>query len=71
MAEYKQVLGWRAKPGYFIDPRLQMAWFGLADTQRGYNDIQEAANGYLQAAAAAELQRLAAQARAVECGRDV
>ena len=50
MAAYKHVLELAAKPGYFTDPRLQMAWFGLADTDRGYNNIQEAANGYLQAA---------------------
>ncbi len=47
---YKQVIADAQKPGYFIDPRLQMAWFGMADTQRGYNDIQGAANGYMQAA---------------------
>ncbi len=50
MAAYKHVLELAAKPGYFTDPRLQMAWFGLADTDRGYNNIQEAANAYLQAA---------------------
>lgn len=50
MAEYKKVLGDAAKPGFFIDPRLQLAWFGLADTQRGYNDIRGAAYGYTQAA---------------------
>ena len=50
MAEYKKVLADAGKPGYFIDPRLQMAWFGLADTQRGYNDIPDAAFGYTQAA---------------------
>ncbi len=47
---YKQVIADAAKPGYFIDPRLQMAWFGLADTQRGYNDIAGAASAYTQAA---------------------
>ncbi len=50
MAAYKHVLELAAKPGYFTDPRLQMAWFGLADTDRGYNNIQEAAYGYMQAA---------------------
>ena len=50
MAEYKKVLADAAKPGYFIDPRTQMAWFGLADTERGYNDIPDAAYGYTQAA---------------------
>jgi dTDP-glucose pyrophosphorylase len=44
------VLADAAKPGYFIDPRVQMAWFGLADTQRGQNDIADAAENYLKAA---------------------
>ena len=71
IALYKEVLADAAKPGYFVDPRLQMAWFGLADTQRGQNDIADAAENYLKAAEQPELQRLAAQARAVECRRDV
>lgn len=50
MAEYRKVLDDAGKPGYFVDPRLQLAWFGLADTERGYNDIKGAAAGYLQAA---------------------
>ena len=47
---YKAVIEDAKKPGYFIDPRLQMAYFGLADTQRGQNQIQEAAENYLLAA---------------------
>lgn len=47
---YKLVLSDAAKPGYFIDPRLQMAWFGLADTERGQNEIAEAADHYVKAA---------------------
>ena len=47
---YKQVLDDAQKPGYFIDPRLQMAWFGLAETQRGYNQLDDAVNSYIQAA---------------------
>ena len=47
---YKHVLQLAQKPGYFIDPRLQMAWFGLGETQRGYNDIKGAADSYTQAA---------------------
>jgi tetratricopeptide (TPR) repeat protein len=47
---YKMVLTDAAKSGYFIDPRVQMAWFGLADTQRGQNDIAEAAENYVRAA---------------------
>jgi tetratricopeptide (TPR) repeat protein len=50
IALYKAVLADAAKPGYFIDPRLQLAWFGLADTQRGQNDIADAAVNYVHAA---------------------
>lgn len=50
IAEYKSVLTDAAKPSYFVEPRLQLAWFGLADTQRGYNDLKGAAFGYMQAA---------------------
>ena len=49
IAAYKQVLDDAQKPGYFIDPRLQMAWFGLAETQRGYNQLDDAVNSYIQA----------------------
>ena len=51
IAEYKKTLDDAQKPGYFIEPRLQLAFFGLADTQSGYNDIQGAAYNYTQAAA--------------------
>jgi len=50
IAAYKQVLDDAQKPGYFIDPRLQLAWFGLAETQRGYNQLPDAVNSYTQAA---------------------
>jgi tetratricopeptide (TPR) repeat protein len=50
IALYKNVLADAVKPRYFVDPRLQMAWFGLADTQRGQNDIADAAANYVQAA---------------------
>jgi hypothetical protein len=48
--EYETVLTDAAKKGFFVDPRLQMAYFGLADTQRGQNMVKEAADNYLQAA---------------------
>ena len=51
IAAYKQVMDDAQKPNYFIDPQLQLDWFGMADTQRGYNDIKAAAAGYAQAAA--------------------
>jgi hypothetical protein len=50
IAEYQHVIADAQQPGYFVDPRLQLAWFGMADTQRGYNDIKSAAAGYMQAA---------------------
>lgn len=48
--EYEAVLADAGKKGYFVDPRLQMAFFGLADTQRGQNLIHDAATNYVQAA---------------------
>jgi hypothetical protein len=48
---YKRVLDDARRPDYFIDARLQMAYFGLADTQRGQNLTAEAAQNYLNAAA--------------------
>ncbi len=47
---YRAVIQDAKKPGYFVDPRLQMAYFGIADTQRGQNLIQDAAENYLLAA---------------------
>jgi tetratricopeptide (TPR) repeat protein len=48
---YQQVLADAKKPGYFIEPRLHMAYWGLADTERGQNQIAEAAQNYLLVAA--------------------
>ena len=50
IASYNRVLEDARKPNFFIDPRLQMAYFGLADTQRGQNQISDAAQNYLEAA---------------------
>ncbi len=50
IATYKAVLADAAKPGYFTDPRLQMAYFGLAETQRGQNMTADAAQNYVNAA---------------------
>ena len=50
MAAYRQAISEAARPGYFVDPRLQLAYFGLADTQRGYNDVPGAAANYALAA---------------------
>jgi tetratricopeptide (TPR) repeat protein len=51
IATYERILQDAQKPGYFIDARLQMAYFGLADTLRGQNRIGDAAQNYLNAAA--------------------
>lgn len=50
IAIYKVVLADAKKDGYFTDPRLQLAYFGLADTERGQNDIRGAATHYAAAA---------------------
>jgi tetratricopeptide (TPR) repeat protein len=50
IALYKAVLSDARRPGYFVEPRLHMTYFGLADTQRGQNDIADAAQNYLKAA---------------------
>jgi tetratricopeptide (TPR) repeat protein len=50
IAIYKVVLADAAKPGYFIAPRTHMAWFGLADTERGQNQLEAAARDYIEAA---------------------
>jgi tetratricopeptide (TPR) repeat protein len=50
IAAYKEVLTDARKPGYFIDPRLALALFGLADTERGQNLTSDAAQHYLEAA---------------------
>ncbi len=51
IAAYRKVLEDARKPGYFIEPRLQLAYFGLADTLRGQNEVASAAENYLLAAA--------------------
>ncbi|QHS53664.1 hypothetical protein GWR55_04475 [Edaphobacter sp. 12200R-103] len=51
IATYQRILQDAQNPGYFIDARLQMTYFGLADTLRGQNRTAEAAQNYLNAAA--------------------
>lgn len=51
IAAYHSVLNDAMKPHYFVEPRLQLAWFGLAETLRGQRDIHGAADAYMQAAA--------------------
>jgi tetratricopeptide (TPR) repeat protein len=49
IARYKEVLADAARPNYFIDPKLQLAYFGLADTERGQNQVEAAADDYVRA----------------------
>ena len=51
IAIYREILADANKPGYFVEPRLHMAYWGLADTERGQNNISAAAQNYLLAAA--------------------
>jgi tetratricopeptide (TPR) repeat protein len=51
IALYNAILADAKNPGYFVEPRLHMTYFGLADTQRGQNQIPDAAQNYLKAAA--------------------
>jgi tetratricopeptide (TPR) repeat protein len=48
--EYHAVIADGEKRGYFVDPRLQLAYFGLGESLRGQNEIAEAAEAYVQAA---------------------
>jgi len=49
ITRYKEVLADAARPHYFIDPKLQLAYFGLADTERGQNQVEAAADDYVRA----------------------
>lgn len=51
IAAYHRVIDDARRPNFYVDPRLQMAFFGLADTARGQHDTTAAAANYLQAAA--------------------
>ena len=51
IAIYREILSDSEKPGYFVEPRLHMAYWGLADTQRGQNQLSDAVQNYLLAAA--------------------
>jgi tetratricopeptide (TPR) repeat protein len=47
---YKELVTHSAKPGYFAEARLELAYFGLGDAQRGQRHYDEAARAYEQAA---------------------
>jgi tetratricopeptide (TPR) repeat protein len=47
---YQEILSNAAKPGYFAEARLELAYFGLGDALRGQRHYGEAAKAYEQAA---------------------
>ncbi len=47
---YRSILADSAKPGYFAEARLELAYFGLGDALRGQRLFGEAAQSYEQAA---------------------
>jgi hypothetical protein len=49
IAIYRKVLADAGQKGFFVDPRLQLAYFGMGETQRGQNDVAGAAESYLKA----------------------
>jgi tetratricopeptide (TPR) repeat protein len=51
ITQYEQLIEQAKKPGYFPSARLELAWFGLADTLQGQKNYAEAAAAYNQATA--------------------
>ncbi len=47
--EYKRVIADGKREGYFVDPRLQLAYFGEAEGLRGQNLFADAAQAYIDA----------------------
>jgi tetratricopeptide (TPR) repeat protein len=47
---YRQIVADSAKPGYFAEARLELAYFGLGDALRGQRHFGEAAQSYEEAA---------------------
>jgi tetratricopeptide (TPR) repeat protein len=47
---YEELLANAARPGYFAEARLELAYFGLGDALRGQRHFQEAAAAYEKAA---------------------
>jgi tetratricopeptide (TPR) repeat protein len=47
---YRDIIANSAKPGYFAQARLELAYFGLGDALRGQRHFGEAAQSYEQAA---------------------
>jgi len=50
VAAYREMIAKSAKPGYFAEARLELAYFGLGDSLRGQRHFTEAAQAYEQTA---------------------
>ena len=50
VAAYKEIVANSARPGYFAEARLELAYFGLGDALRGQRHYGEAAQAYEKAA---------------------
>jgi tetratricopeptide (TPR) repeat protein len=50
VAAYRDIVANGAKPGYFAEARLELAYFGLGDSLRGQHHYGDAAQAYEQAA---------------------
>lgn len=46
VAAYREIVANAARPGYFAEARLELAYFGLADALRGQRHYAEAAQAY-------------------------
>ncbi len=47
---YEEIVAKAAKPGYFVSARLELAYFGLGDAERGQRRYDQAAEAYEKAA---------------------
>ena len=50
VSAYQGLLAKNARPGYFAEARLELAYFGLGDALRGQRHYADAAQAYEQAA---------------------
>ncbi len=50
IATYRKLLENARRPGYFTNPHLELAWYGLGESLRGQNQYAEAVEAYDRAA---------------------
>jgi tetratricopeptide (TPR) repeat protein len=68
VAAYRSVIDNVARPHYYTSVRVELAWYGLAETERGQNHIQQALDAFNQVItlpnASADLKRRAREGAA-------